>query len=254
MRRYCLAGELHPHNPVLQWLREEVQWEDAMRMTKLSFRLYGITLGMMMMAHAAVSRAEVFKKMAPKLPFPAAFEFKPLATTLDMVPGPGVAGEVFFADKVSVFLQGSYTDADLPGARMKDYGVDSKKNAVPIKGYGYGYAAGARWYNSPESDSWYADAGIGYSQHNATWEYKDQRVKGRLETVLPGVSGGYRWRWSNGFLVRLGAGIAANGVASSSAKAEDPASPDAKEAEKKVKNITTQATVGGVDLGLGYMF
>ena len=98
MRRFRLAGELHPMKPVLQWLREKAQWEDAMSMTKLSFRLYGIALGGMMMAHAAVSRAEEFTKMAPKLPFPVAFEFKHLATTLDMVQVPVVDGEVFFSD------------------------------------------------------------------------------------------------------------------------------------------------------------
>ena len=226
---------------------------------RLTVRLVGAALGCALAGAAAPSKAETLAhdgmmKRAPWVRFPGSVEFKPLATTLDMVPGPGIAGEGFVNDSVSVFLQGSYTDADLPGARPKDWGVSSDKNAVPVKGYGFGYAAGARWYSSAKTDSWYADAGIGYSQVNATWEYKDQRVKGHLETVLPGVSGGYRWRWDNGFLLRLGVGISSNQVRSSRANAENPSAADAKEAEDKVKNVSEQATLAGLDLGLGYAF
>lgn len=223
-------------------------------MDKVSLRLVGAALGCASVIGATPSRADIFTKIAPKAPFPGSVELKPLSTTLNMVPGPGIAGEAFVTDTVSVFLQGSYIDADMPGMRPKDYGVDSNKNAVPVKGYGYGYAAGGRWYSAPTTSSWYADAGVGYSQQKATWEYKDERVKNRLETVLPGVSGGYRWRWENGFIVRLGAGLSANTVASSRVKAEDPESPGAAAAVKKVKSVTNQATLAGLDLGLGYAF
>ena len=116
---------------------------------RLNGRFLGFMLGAPLMVGAAHARAEAFSretftKMAPKVAFPGSVEFKPLATTLDMVPGPGIAGEGFVSDSVSIFLQGTYTDADLPGARPKDWGVKSDKNAIPIAGYGYGVAGGAR--------------------------------------------------------------------------------------------------------------
>ena len=178
-------------------------------------------------------------------------EVKPLPLALSVLPGLGAAGigvEQSAAPNVAVFGEGYLSTVDMTKRMLRDN--DKSTTALPDRVNVYAVDVGARIYTVPQAHAWYAGGKVGYARNDGDWVYRDQTVSKRVDSVTPGVEGGYRWLFENGFLVRLGAGAGGNVIVAEKTDSSKATS----EAVDKVDAITKPTFSGKLDLGLGYAF
>jgi len=184
-------------------------------------------------------------------------EIKPLPTILTALGQAqagslGLAAEAFVSPHYAAYIGGEYVDVRL-SKDMVQRATDSYRNAiVPSKVLGYYIHPGVRYYTEPLASSWYAEGGVGYTARKEQYRYRDSFVKSQVQSILPNVGGGYRWLFDR-FLVRLGASAVGNSLVSrSEVPVEDTA--EAREGQKKVRDVNRVPVMAAVDLGLGYTF
>jgi hypothetical protein len=139
----------------------------------------------------------------------ATLELKPLTTLSSSVPGVGAFGasfEIMASQRWGVFVDGAYADANL-----KDVWIgtveDETNQPSPTRGFGYTVGTGLRYYDDPLGNSMYAGGSIAYGESQTKWSYGDAEYDVDVYAAAPGIFAGYRWIWSNGVLLRLGAGL-----------------------------------------------
>jgi len=165
-------------------------------------------------------------------------------------------GEVQVADQIGAY-------ATVGGARIRlsedqvSKAYDQTTSPVPRKITTAGIAVGGRYYTtSAMTDSWFASGALGATRSMAQWDDTKERVNEDTWVVAPNVEAGYRWLWTNGFLVRLGAGASVPLYAtrdySTAAALRLPAATDI---ENKVRKQEDRfAVLPALDLALGYAF
>jgi hypothetical protein len=181
-------------------------------------------------------------------------EIKPLPTLLSAVPGIGSLGAGVEADLFNgpaPFLEFTALSSNLP-ERLEGAAKD-EEDLYPDRVRGGSVDIGSRYYQSAIGHSFYGLAKVGYTEMSSRWEYNDGIVDHRVASITPGLGVGYRWRWPNRLMVRLGAGVAANLVQANSTENQVD-NADSDEAADKVKDRADEPTIANVDLGLGYMF
>lgn len=191
---------------------------------------------------------------------PYSVELKPLPTSMSFLGGNGtgsvgLGGEVFLSPNTAIVVGGSYADMNLPN-NMTRKATDSNKNEpVPDKLIAYHISPGLRWYSSRAYESsWYGGAALGYSDIHGKYAFEDTTIDSKVSSVLPTLEAGYRWLFTNNFLVRLGAAVAGNMVTKHDETAVDKTSSYATDGEDKVKKINQTPVLAALDLGLGYAF
>jgi len=187
---------------------------------------------------------------------PYTVEIKPLPTALSAVPGIGsigVGSELFFSSKSALFVDGQYTDANLPNRVLKQVKENNTGEPIPRTMIGYNVTSGVRFYSSPALHSWYGALGVGYSELTGKWDYDDATVQSHIISVLPTVAAGFRWVFENNVILRLGANFSSNIVKSESTTAAEQTATAA-DGVKKVSNSERTPMLAAVDVGLGYGF
>lgn len=175
-------------------------------------------------------------------------EVKPLALMGSAIPGIGAFGigaEKFLDNNTAGFVDLSFMTADLNKRTVQD---NDQKYALPDRVNSYGVDLGARYYGVPATHTWYAGAKLGYNRSEGNWTYRDDTVRKEVAALTPGVEGGYRWLFTNGVLVRAGAGAAGNVVVG------EKTSEAKEETIDKVDKATKAPVVAKLDVGLGYAF
>ena len=187
-------------------------------------------------------------------------EIKPLPTILSLIPGVGGIGaavEMPISNQVAGYVEGNFLDSNLPegaeGMARKISGeglYGDKIRAVNID-------IGGRYYTTPMISSWYGGAKVGYTTVHGNWTYHDEKLTQRSSALTPGINAGYRWKWDNKLLVRLGAGVGGSVRQFQEVKIETgPASNPtvANEGRDKLDEGSKQVYAANVDLGVGYTF
>jgi hypothetical protein len=187
-------------------------------------------------------------------------EIKPLPTILTLIPGVGGIGaavETPITNQMAGYVESNFLDSNLPegaDSTLKDrfgeglYG--DKVRAVNVD-------VGGRYYTTPWTSSWYGGVKVGYTTVHADWLYHDEKLTQRFSALTPGVAAGYRWKWDNNVLVRLGAGVGGSVRQFEEVKIKTgPESNDqvAQEGRKKLDDAAKQVYAANVDLGVGYVF
>lgn len=185
-------------------------------------------------------------------------ELRPLETIISSVPGVASAGlsyESYLGRGWAAFATGMYSDVKLSG-RQRALAQDEVNEPVVRGGYGYTVGAGVRVYEDAIGDSWYGGGQLDYQEVDATWEYNDEELTSQRFAVIPGISGGYRWVWNGGFLIRAGVYAGLPSISSQSVGSAPAAiSPvAATEGESKLEDLLDAQTIVNADLGLGWMF
>ncbi len=183
-------------------------------------------------------------------------EIKPLPTLLSVIPGvagAGVGAEVMATSDTAIYTDLMYLDSNLSGASEAEAKDRAGDGLYPNKARAVNIDIGGRFYTDPLSHSWYGGAKLGYSTLRGQWFYKDQVLEQRTASLTPGINAGYRWKWENDVLVRLGAGAAANFVQFQDID-RDNDSDEAKEGQDKMDTAAHAPIIANLDLGVGYMF
>ncbi len=182
-------------------------------------------------------------------------EFYPISALVSHVPGVGaVAGSVegYVGDKFAAYAELGYADVDLKNEYVNEAEEETNEPIVR-KGYGYATSFGLRFYEDIIGSSFYGSGSVTYSEAKATWQYEGNDISSSVYSVIPAVTGGYRWVWRNGILLRagIGAGMPTN-VGSNIARANEGGAVE--EGREKIEDIQTREVIAKVDLGLGYTF
>jgi hypothetical protein len=187
-------------------------------------------------------------------------EAKPIPLMLSLIPGVGGFGvgvEVPTTGQMTAYVEGNFLDSNLPN------GIDAEVKKLSGEGLhgdklrAVNIDVGARHYLTPAISSWYGGIKVGYTTLHADWLYHDEKLTQRYSSLTPGLAAGYRWKWENGLLVRLGAGVASNVRQFEDVKIETgPGSNDAvaKEGRDKLDEGAREPVIANVDLGVGYAF
>lgn len=183
-------------------------------------------------------------------------EIKPLPTILSAVPG--VAGAGVGAEWMVNHESAIYTDVNYLDSNLNKRGEDEVRNRAgdepyPNKVRAVNFDIGGRFYTSPLTSSWYGGAKLGYSTVRGQWFYKDEKLDQKTASLTPGINAGYRWKWENDVLVRLGAGAAANFVQFQDIDREND-SRDSLDAQDELDEKAHTPVLANLDLGVGYMF
>jgi hypothetical protein len=202
--------------------------------------------------------AEKAEEQAPARPY--TIEVKPLSMGVASLlggSGLGLGAESMLSDQwaLTATVQGvNYDMSDKTRQKLRDKKGDSY--SIPTRGDGFGANVGARWYATPEGDSWYAGAGLGGNRETARWERGDQALDARVTTYGVTGEGGYRWTADTGFMVRLGAGLLVGARNRSLSTVHDAgASMDDFERSAEKKYPTNRVALQPIfDAGLGYRF
>lgn len=213
--------------------------------------LSGLIVGCSVLAAPASGQQEMNIRAHGVRPYTA--EVKPVTTALSAIPGVGGVGagaEAFVSPRVAAFVEGSYLDVNLPGSPIGARKL-GEVDPFPVDTYGYNVALGARWYSSPESNSWYGGLGLAYARTDGEWESADERVDVSTAALLPSLAAGFRILWRNNLIMRIGGGLAANVVQSKTVDAKETTAA-AEDAEKDVKDSLDQNLMANVDFGVGY--
>jgi hypothetical protein len=221
---------------------------------KLLTNLYCLTTAIFWISSAS-AQVETTKTTRIQESNDVTVELKPIPLIANLVPGVGsigIGGEIFANENISIFSNLYYTDVNLPN-RISGTMADRAEDPVPDAMTSINVSLGGRFYGSPLGSTWYTGAAVGYIDSTGKWEYEDVEINHSLSSVTIAVEGGYRWRWPNNVLVRLGGGLASNNIQSSS-YTSDSTSKNADDGKKKVKELNSMPVMAAVDLGLGYMF
>lgn len=213
-------------------------------------QLLGLAVGSVVVtvaAHAAPMSSEI-RPSAPAWR-DSSVEIKPLGLIGSAIPGIGTVGigaEKFLDNNTAGFIDLSYLTADLNKQFAQK---NDEKYALPDRVNSYAMDLGARYYGIPATHTWYAGAKLGYSRSEGKWTYQKEELRKEVAALTPGVEGGYRWLFTNGVLVRAGAGVGGDVVVGE--KTDEDAS---KKAVDAVDKVTKPAVLAKIDLGLGYAF
>lgn len=183
-------------------------------------------------------------------------ELKPLPTILSVIPGVAGAGagaELLVGRDTAVYTEVNYLDSNLSGASEAQAKDRAGDGLYPNKVRAVNIDVGGRFYTSPLSSSWYGGAKLGYSTLRGQWFYKDEVLNQRTASLTPGINAGYRWKWENDVLLRLGAGAAANFVQFQHIDREND-SKDSLDAQDKMDDEAHSPILANLDLGVGYVF
>ncbi len=183
-------------------------------------------------------------------------EIKPLPTVLSVIPGVGGLGlgaEAMVSRDTAVYAESTFLDSNLSGRTESEARDRAGSNLYPNKARAVNVDLGGRFYTSPMSSSWYGGAKLGYSTLHSQWFYHDATIDQKTASLTPGINAGYRWKWDNSMLVRLGAGAAANFVQFERTERNDD-SADGLEAQKKLDDKAHTPILANLDLGVGYVF
>lgn len=185
-----------------------------------------------------------------------AAELKPLPVIVSLVPGvsgAGVGGEWMATRDTAIYTEVNYLDSNLSGRTSDQARSRAGESLYPNKVRAVNFDVGGRFYTTPLASSWYGGAKLGYSTVRGEWFYHDETVDQKTAALTPGVNAGYRWKWENDVLVRLGAGAAANVVQFQETKRTND-TEDSKEAQDKLDKNARVPFLANIDLGVGYMF
>jgi hypothetical protein len=198
-------------------------------------------------AHAAPISSEI-RPAAPAWR-DSSVEIKPLGFVASAIPGIGTVGvgaERFIDNNTAGFIDLSYMTADLNKSVAQK---NDDKYALPDRVNSYAVGVGARYYGVPATHTWYAGAKLGYDRSEGRWTYQGEELRKEVASLTPGVEGGYRWLFTNGVLIRAGAGVGGNVVVG-----EQTDSDASDKAVDAVNKATKPPVSGKLDLGLGYAF
>ncbi len=178
--------------------------------------------------------------------------FLPFNSASALVPGVGLGFETMIGTNTAAFVNATYLGADLPEGL--ETSARNNSDLVVETGWGYNVAGGIRYYALPDASTWYGAASVGYSTANADIEYKDNTdVSADVDSVVPALAAGYRWKWGSDWNLRAGVSANFNGVVRKDIKAKED-SALAAEAVKKTEDMVETNFLAGLDLGIGYSF
>lgn len=211
--------------------------------------LLGLSVGALVTV--AAQAAPLNSEVRPAAPAwrDSSVEIKPLGLIGSAIPGIGTVGvgaEKFVDNNMAGFVDLSYMTADLNKSVAQK---NDEKYALPDRVNSYGMDLGARYYGVPATHTWYAGAKLGYTRSEGKWTYQGEELRKEVAALTPGIEGGYRWLFTNGMLVRAGAGVGGNVIVGE--QTDEDASAGAVDA---VNKATKPPVTGKIDLGLGYAF
>lgn len=186
-------------------------------------------------------------------------ELKPLPLIFNAVPnssGFGAEGEASLNDNVTLFGGVTHMHLKFSDRMVDDIQEDDSDKLIPTDIRSDAVTAGGRYYGNAAASSWYAGGEVGGGVTRVKWLYEDTRVTDRNVFYMAGVQGGYRWLWDNGFLIRVGGGLAYNTSQKRelSSDAEGEEYDKAKDKVEDQKNNNLAMTSAMLDFGLGYRF
>jgi len=183
-------------------------------------------------------------------------EIKPLPTIVSLVPGvagAGVGAELMVSHDTAVYTDVNYLDSNLSGRTEDQARSRAGDGLYPNKVRAVNVDLGGRFYTSPLTSSWYGGAKLGYSTLRGQWFYHDETLDQKTASLTPGINAGYRWKWDNSVLLRLGAGASANFVQFQDVDRNSD-TDDSKDAQDKLDDRAHAPILANLDLGVGYVF